>query len=76
MSQGVLGAAVGDYVLDLEIAPPEMVAEEVGARIVFVAGRVDRWNPDEIRRELDDFVRGAINLAKDQVRGTHQSVLE
>ena len=48
----MLGPAVGDDVLDVEPALPQVIAEKAGARLVLVARWIDCRNPHEIHREL------------------------
>ena len=65
----VLGPSFGGDVLDVELAPLQEPAEEIGARAVVVAGRIDRRNADEIDGERDDFVRCAVDFREDALDG-------
>ena len=56
----------------VEPAAVEELAEEARARLVFLTGRIDRRNPHEIGRELDDFVRRAIDFHEDAFDGLHE----
>ena len=67
----MLGPAVGDDVLDVELALPQVIAEKAGARFVLVARWIDGRNPHEIHRELHDLVGGAIDFRQNAVDSGH-----
>jgi len=69
MAVGMLRSPCGDDVLDAESAARQVIAEKARARFVVRARRIDGWNPDEIRRELHDLVRGAIDLVDNALNG-------
>jgi hypothetical protein len=62
---------IGDDVLDIKMMPRELSAEKPRTRFVFVARRIDRGNPHEIARELNNLVSGSIDFAHDAIDGVH-----
>ena len=57
--------------LDIKMMPRELSAEKPRTRFVLVARRIDCGNPDEIARELNNLVSGAIDFAHDAIDGVH-----
>ena len=72
----VLGTPFGDDVFDVKAGPDQAIADQPRARFVRLAGRIDRGHADELRRERDDLVDRAIDLADhavDDVLAAHRS---
>ena len=77
VARGVFGPAVGGDVLHVEAAALHVVAEKMRARVVRITRRIHCRDSNEIRCQLHDLVRGAIDFRADAIDegGVHDAVL-
>src|SRR5262249_24441695 len=71
MTGRVLGQPFGGEVLRLEAAVAKATADQFGAVGVTLARRIDRRQPDQLAREVDNFVSGGVDCCEHMVSSDH-----
>ena len=67
MLRCVFDAADGGQQLHIGAMRPQLIADDGGARLVFLAWRIDGGNADQTSREIHDFISGAIDFRDDPI---------
>ena len=67
MARGVFELADGRQQVDVGAVRAQLIANRVGAGLVFLARRIHGGNANEPRREIDDLVGSAINFGEDAI---------
>src|SRR4029453_11922840 len=71
MLRRVLLASFRGVVLDLEVILREPFADEPGAVLVRLAGRIDGWDADQLGRERPGLVARLLDLGEYPIRHVH-----